>query len=741
MTRGCEWWANCLLALILLSSLVESSIVSCPLNARRYEEKERILAIENYPFGNVDSGTFEGILTAVPRLESVIMRNTSVGKIADGTFHSLDKLKCLDLSNNDLCSLTNSTFSGLSSLETLILAHNHIESLPEGLFESLPNLLLLDLGHNRLSNLQSRVFSGLHKLEELHLQFNNISDISGGAFLHLKNLRRLFLHRNPLTSVDSALDGLGYLNTLVLSYTQLTQLPSIPDSIEILDLEGAQLTTMSQLDSKRLEHLSHLWLARNPWQCDCRLRWFPMWAGQLSSILLDHNAIKCENPSDLYALNISEAMKELNCKDETTTPTSTTSTTLTTTVAISPITTATTTITTTEKETTTSAIPTVLTTTSTSTVSTSTISTIRSSSTVSTTANPTTTSTTIISSTTADITEDLINDSVINITTATQNKTDFSNTTLQIFEENSTTSTTPLSTSVTYISDKNEKTTTSPKLMSYSSLFRILSTSTSTVVTTISSIKPTSLATAEADVSFSPTVELRERPELMGNSSSRFEELVASILQTLSSLRSTETTRPSTQPQLSVHDFVDKKTSEDQTAYQTSVKYGVSTMSSVELLANSGTVEISLDLLPLGVKAALLWVGGGVATSLLLFGLYVLVRKLITKRRQRQMLRLRKFYSPEALQMPSVAEFQTQLTTATQDSFSRYNNASRSGTSSLTGTVHPRTKSAILSYSQSQMDPNPFAADHTVYSRILPTLKESSSQDSFRATTSDHRHV
>ncbi|XP_002738338.3 slit homolog 2 protein [Saccoglossus kowalevskii] len=86
----------------------------------------------------------------------------------------LKNLHTIDLSNNDITTITNTTFANLPKLATLILSYNHIGCIPPG------------------------TFRGLHSLRILSLHGNDISTLPSGAFDELESLSHIALGANPL---------------------------------------------------------------------------------------------------------------------------------------------------------------------------------------------------------------------------------------------------------------------------------------------------------------------------------------------------------------------------------------------------------------------------------------------------------------------------------------------------------------------------------------------------------------
>ena len=132
----------------------------------------------------------------------------------------------------------------LSSLESLNLSHNELVTLSSDVFCGLRHLRRLRLEGNRLQSLGDRAFYWLDRLEELNLERNLLTDLDWDVFdcqqiysswnpydrvrvYSLKrNLLELKLGGNRLTALpDGLFNGFRKLRTLQLQSNQLKRLP------------------------------------------------------------------------------------------------------------------------------------------------------------------------------------------------------------------------------------------------------------------------------------------------------------------------------------------------------------------------------------------------------------------------------------------------------------------------------------------------------------------------------------
>jgi Leucine-rich repeat (LRR) protein len=183
----------------------------------------------------------------------------------------------LFLGGNQITSIENGDFQGLSNLHYLFVGRNPITSVERGDFQGLNNLQLLGLFGSQITNLENGAFQGLSNLQVLNLEENQITTIESGVFQGLNNLRSLYLDGNQITSLENgAFQGLGNLYELYLGYcweqacygTQITRIESGAfqgmTNLEVLHLEGNQITSLKSGGFQGLNNLQTLHLEGNP---------------------------------------------------------------------------------------------------------------------------------------------------------------------------------------------------------------------------------------------------------------------------------------------------------------------------------------------------------------------------------------------------------------------------------------------------------------------------------------------
>lgn len=139
----------------------------------------------------------ERIFAGLSNLEILYLDHNPLRQLRAGVFDDLTSLKTLSLNYNDLTTLPEGIFSRLSNLEKLSLSNNHGLQLRAGMFDELTHLKTLSLNHNDLTTLPEGIFSRLRNLEELNLIGNRLTTLPEGIFSGLRNLKELTLQSNP----------------------------------------------------------------------------------------------------------------------------------------------------------------------------------------------------------------------------------------------------------------------------------------------------------------------------------------------------------------------------------------------------------------------------------------------------------------------------------------------------------------------------------------------------------------
>ena len=265
--------------------------------------------------------------SGLKRLKRLAIKTNKLRYIKNKTFKSLRRLEILDLSENLISEIHHKLFKNLNSLKVLKLHKNHLRIVPSEAFSSASNLIELDLSDNNIIVIESHAFKylhslallnlaknnlstmdvdglpGLERLEALYLEDNNFSEIPTVALSKVTSLRKIFLGGNPLKQIHkNALVGNTNLNVLNISHcSQLSGINAgafkpnnllktvvISDNADLEYIDSEAFNTEVKVENVdfRANHLSSLsddllnWnsvnilqLSKNPWHCDCDLKW------------------------------------------------------------------------------------------------------------------------------------------------------------------------------------------------------------------------------------------------------------------------------------------------------------------------------------------------------------------------------------------------------------------------------------------------------------------------------------
>ncbi|XP_065172187.1 leucine-rich repeat-containing protein 15-like [Atheta coriaria] len=172
------------------------------------------------------------LFTANKNFQYLNLSNSQIKHIVPNAFIYLSKLEVLDLSMNmllnvhqcDLLNLkdTSYIFHNLSALHTLILFGNNISNFDNAL-GYLPLLQKLDLSHQNFSSLSNKMFPEISAIKYLNISNNQINQINPNTFVNMQNLEHLDLSHNQIKNMHIAsLHGLSNLQSLNLSYNHYT---------------------------------------------------------------------------------------------------------------------------------------------------------------------------------------------------------------------------------------------------------------------------------------------------------------------------------------------------------------------------------------------------------------------------------------------------------------------------------------------------------------------------------------
>ena len=253
-----------------------------------------------------------------PNLNTLDLRNNLIDRLDNTSFSCMKQLKSLYLDKNRVRKIRNNTFAEIISLKVLSmrsmsgslkaihgLAFNSssLEKLYldgngfafrdkygvfdfEKIFKWCPNLRLLNLSNNNFVNI-SRVqfFQMLSPLTNLHtlvLQASMIVNIPTKVFGHLSSLRTLNLNGNKFNGWDSSV----FWNV---------------HNLEHLSMEGCNIYFFNETSFPNhvISSLKTVSFAYNPFSCTCDLLWLKEWIKNSSIRFIDYpGRYRCSFPTE-----------------------------------------------------------------------------------------------------------------------------------------------------------------------------------------------------------------------------------------------------------------------------------------------------------------------------------------------------------------------------------------------------------------------------------------------------------
>ena len=165
----------------------------------------------------ITATSFKGFIS----LTQLYLEGNKITEIQDFAFTDLHQLQTLIMfGNNRLFSwdesksglpmtIAKNAFSGLAALTLLDLSFNNITTLTEKLFSPCTELQKLNLGHNGLTKLENNIFYGAFNLKKIDLSGNKITSIERDAFAGLSpNCKKIQMQGN------NAFGIMSYVNCL-----------------------------------------------------------------------------------------------------------------------------------------------------------------------------------------------------------------------------------------------------------------------------------------------------------------------------------------------------------------------------------------------------------------------------------------------------------------------------------------------------------------------------------------------
>ena len=199
-----------------------------------------------------------------------------------------------------------------STIQVLDFSENLVTLLDTDEFRPYPKLQEIMLSFNQIESISIHAFRGLFTLQTLHLESNKIDVIPSDSFRQIISLRTLNLKGNQIRVIEeNSFQYLTNIETLILENNYIEYIHPKAfhtlDSLYELNLANNELKTLnSELGSFLPASLNVFRIHKNPWWCDCNLRWLRNWLAEPEEEVDWHFASdipQCDGPPLIHDVN------------------------------------------------------------------------------------------------------------------------------------------------------------------------------------------------------------------------------------------------------------------------------------------------------------------------------------------------------------------------------------------------------------------------------------------------------
>lgn len=208
------------------------------------------------------------------------LSNNNLSSLSDFIFSGIYSIRELDLSGNILDSISSvSNLQFANQIVHLNISHNKLTQMDDSMFSTMPALEKLDVSNNMISSVGDNTFVNSRQLWYLNLANNFIGSLSAATFNGIEaSLVYLDLSTNRFSTVsDETFSSLHDLKYLKLSDNENTSgLSNIkfPVHMILLDLKNSGIGYFDDCRLLTMVDLEHVNLENNPLKCSCHLSWF-----------------------------------------------------------------------------------------------------------------------------------------------------------------------------------------------------------------------------------------------------------------------------------------------------------------------------------------------------------------------------------------------------------------------------------------------------------------------------------
>lgn len=206
-------------------------------------ENKNIIRIENGPIYAL-CRNFVNNFENVVNLE---MDALQLEVIKTWAFDDLDKLKSLQIRNNNLMEIVPKIFNGLK-ISKLDLQSNTIFYIAYDAFHDMPNLKYLNLDFNKIELLEADWFALKPLLNHISFRYNKLDELPNYIFENVRTAstcsmdvnaedkpcpKIILSHNNINTVYLNAFDKLKRVDSIILDHNNLDDVPEFPDDVQI----------------------------------------------------------------------------------------------------------------------------------------------------------------------------------------------------------------------------------------------------------------------------------------------------------------------------------------------------------------------------------------------------------------------------------------------------------------------------------------------------------------------------
>uniref|UniRef100_T1GBB4 LRRCT domain-containing protein n=1 Tax=Megaselia scalaris TaxID=36166 RepID=T1GBB4_MEGSC len=157
----------------------------------------KLLQLSNNYIDSIPENTF----IELTNLHTLVLSHNRLTNIGPMTFYGLFGISILSLDFNRINKIDAIAFKNCSSLQELHINSNKLQRVPEAL-AYVPLLKTLDIGENLITNIENTSLNLLESLYGLRLTENLIDIIKRGVFDRMKSLQILNLSKNKVRHIE-----------------------------------------------------------------------------------------------------------------------------------------------------------------------------------------------------------------------------------------------------------------------------------------------------------------------------------------------------------------------------------------------------------------------------------------------------------------------------------------------------------------------------------------------------------